>query len=100
MQDTKVVLTIDDITPHGATEKWQEYAVKNAWKQVSKIETLIDYMPDDINRGHYPDRDFFWNICEKIIPKWSKAYQAKVTDYRRRIIPKKKKKATFIAITN
>ena len=32
-------------------------------------------MPDYVEKGKYPDREFFWRVLNKIIPDWVDEYK-------------------------
>ena len=36
-----------------------------------------------MDKGFYPDKEFFWGICFTIIPKWANEYYDQVINERR-----------------
>ena len=57
--------------------------MKNIWPQVKHSQELHKYLPvDDMNRGKYPDREFFWGILFTVIPDWANKYHQMVIKQR------------------
>ena len=52
-------------------KKWAEYAPKNVWPNLKGDDALELFLPtEDLDRGHFNDRTFFWTIIRTIRPDW------------------------------
>ena len=58
---------------------YNEFAVKNVYNLVKDDEELIAYKDSDqMSRGKYFSKEFFWEIAFSIQPEWANEYYKKV----------------------
>lgn len=83
MTEEKQAYNSSAIQTANVKQYWAEFAVKNAYPNVMTDFDLCAYLPtDQINRRKYPDRQFFWNICNIVRPDFAKEYTKQVMKNR------------------
>ena len=53
-------------------KNYDEMAIKNVYKLVKDNKKIRPYLPTNcMDLGRFPDRKWFWNICNTTIPQWT-----------------------------
>ena len=85
LQQKKKVFNINEVKRQGFPLNFDEFAVKNAWKEVKGNKLMRSYLPVvDIETGYFRDRIFFWGIALTVLPEWSNAYIKEANTVRER----------------
>jgi hypothetical protein len=64
-------------------KQWPEFAVKNVWPKIENDIALHLYLPvDEMRKGVFPDRDFFWGILFTKSKVWADDYFKEVMQAR------------------
>ena len=68
------MLEVSDVRKVIIKEHWCEYAVKHAYPQIKDFADVSKHLPDEIDKGADPGREWFWNVINTLIPNWVKEY--------------------------
>ena len=71
-----MVLTTDKIPTNEIEKHWDELAVNNVLHLVENDKEVMDFMPDDIKEGKFPDRRWFWGVLFALRQEWATKYLA------------------------
>ena len=67
---------------------YEEFAVKNSYHLLKNCQSIKPYIPhEEMDRGKFPDRIFWWGIVFTLEPIWANNYYKKVMDVRMAIAP-------------
>ena len=53
--------------------KYDELSVLSFWPQMQQDEQFMHYFPTKFPKGRVPDREYFWNILNTLMPEYTKA---------------------------
>ena len=68
-------------------QNWPDWAVSNVWKLVKHNQKIREYLPaEDMDKGTYPDREFFWGVAFTVLPFWASGYHGLVIEKKRKEI--------------
>ena len=87
LEDRKKCLTAAEVRPCSQIHDWQaEYAPRNVWHLVRADATLRAHLPDEeIERGRWPDRRFFWGVLSTLRSDWVEKYASEAATQRDKI---------------
>ena len=51
--------------------KYDELSVLSFWPQMQEDENFMKYFPTKFPKGRVPDREYFWNIMNTLMPEYT-----------------------------
>ena len=51
--------------------KYDELSVLSFWPQMQKDDKFMQYFPTHFPKGRVPDREYFWNIMNTLMPEYT-----------------------------
>ena len=51
--------------------KYDELSVLSFWPQMQKDKAFMRYFPDHFPKGRVPDREYFWNAMNTLMPEYT-----------------------------
>ena len=51
--------------------KYDELSVLSFWPQMQQDEQFMLYFPTKFPKGRVPDREYFWNIMNTLMPEYT-----------------------------
>ena len=51
--------------------KYDELSVLSFWPQMQKDDKFMQYFPAHFPKGRVPDREYFWNIMNTLMPEYT-----------------------------
>ena len=53
--------------------KYDELSVLSFWPQMQQDEQFMLYFPTKFPKGRVPDREYFWNIMNTLMPEYTES---------------------------
>ena len=49
-------------------DEWRDWSVAKCWPMVKHLPNVVDYFPDNMEKGRIVDKRFFWGVMFFIAP--------------------------------
>ena len=80
---------------------YEEFATKNGYKLLKNCKSIVPYLPiEEMDKGKFPNREFFWGIVFTLEEDWANKYYKKVMDVRMAAEPINLNQAKIIKVSD